>query len=31
MNIRRAITFATPLAALLAATVHGQVGRGSTE
>jgi len=31
MNIRRTLKVATPLAALFAATVHGQVGRGSTE
>jgi outer membrane protein assembly factor BamB len=31
MNIRRTLKVAAPLAALLAATVHGQVGRGTTE
>lgn len=31
MNITRSLRVATPLAALLAATVHGQVGRGTTE
>jgi hypothetical protein len=31
MNIRRTLQVATPLAALLVASVHGQVGRGTTE
>jgi outer membrane protein assembly factor BamB len=31
MNIRRALTVATPLAVLIVASVHGQVGRGTTE
>ena len=31
MNIRRTLQVATPLAALLVTTLHGQVGRGTTE
>lgn len=31
MTIRRTLQVATPLAALLVASVHGQVGRGTTE